>query len=117
MVMIFLELLPERKSKSQSQIYRGLAAGSLLYVTFFEIFQEEGRKLDRKYIHILVAILGFVMMGALEFIGGHKHGGSQNHSHTSHGNETWDDHSDLRTGHHNETDEAHHHDHDHDHEH
>jgi len=64
----------------QFSFFQGLAAGTLLYVTFFEIFQEEGKKLHRKCYHILVAVMGFILMGSLEFMGGHNHGG-ENHDH------------------------------------
>lgn len=50
-------------------VLQGIASGTLLYVTFFEIFSAEGRKLHNKFIHILVAILGFIMMAALELVG------------------------------------------------
>jgi zinc transporter 1/2/3 len=50
-------------------ILQGLAAGTLLYVVFFEIFAEEGKKIQRKFYHILMAIVGFVLMACLEFIG------------------------------------------------
>jgi len=49
--------------------FQGLASGTLLYVTFFEIFAAEGRKLHNKFIHILVAMIGFVMMASLEYLG------------------------------------------------
>lgn len=41
----------------------------MLYVAFFEIFAAEGKHLKRKYLHIIVAIIGFIFMGALEIIG------------------------------------------------
>jgi len=102
--------------------FQGLAAGTLLYVTFFEIFQEEGRKLHRKCFHILVAILGFVLMASLEFMGGHNHG-DKGHGH-SHGSDSQHPLLGINgttanlTHNHDEPHDSHeHHNHDHDHSH
>jgi len=41
-----------------------------MYVTFFEIFQEEGRKISScKSFYVIVALLGFFLMSSLEFMG------------------------------------------------
>jgi len=106
---------------------QGLAAGTLLYVTFFEIFAAEGRKLKNKYLHILVAVLGFAFMVFLEFVGGHSHshshGGGSGHSHgpadaarnlTIHDDDHDHDHGHAPNGHHHD---VHVHDHDHGHDH
>jgi zinc transporter 1/2/3 len=83
---------------------QGIAAGTLLYVTFFEIFAAEGRKLKgSKYLHILVALLGFAFMVFLQLIGGHVHG----HGHSHGGGSD----SGLKGS------IVHDHDHDHDHDH
>lgn len=80
----------------------GLAAGTLLYVAFFEIFASEGKHLKIKSLHILVAVLGFILMASLELIGGHSHAG---HGHGGHS-------SSLQNG---SANEHSHHGHDHDH--
>ncbi|CAG7727518.1 unnamed protein product, partial [Allacma fusca] len=99
----------------------GLAAGTLLYVCFFEIFASEGRHLRVKSFHILIAMVGFVLMASLELMGGHKHG-SNGHSHL-HSNQTLTGHEDhdhdahAPQGFHGHEDEDHHHDHNHEHSH
>jgi zinc transporter 1/2/3 len=100
---------------------QGLAAGTLLYVAFFEIFAAEGKALRRKYIHIIVAIIGFLFMGALELVGGHSHGGGHGHSHggpspvTAASRLATDDHSDHDHDEHAPNGFHSHEDHDHDH--
>ena len=50
-------------------LLQGLAAGTLLYVAFMEIFASEGRHLKFKAVHILTAVLGFALMASVELIG------------------------------------------------
>ncbi|KAL1449263.1 hypothetical protein WDU94_000473 [Cyamophila willieti] len=53
---------------------QGLAAGTILYVTFFEVLDKE-RKRDSTpgLIKLAFVILGFCLMICLELLGGHSH--------------------------------------------
>ena len=58
-------------------VLQGLAAGTLLYITFFEVLSRD--KLE-KYgmsglVGALAVVLGFSLMAGLEVVGGHSHGG------------------------------------------
>jgi zinc transporter 1/2/3 len=61
---------------------QGLAAGTILYVTFFEVLDRE-RKKDTVpgLLKLLFTIIGFFFMVTLEIFGGHNH---QDHIHLSH---------------------------------
>ena len=64
-------------------VLQGLAAGTLLYITFFEVLARD--KLLQYgmsgLLGALAVLLGFSLMAGLEAVGGHSHGG---HGHTQH---------------------------------
>jgi len=67
-------------------ILQGIAGGTLLYITFFEVLSRE--KLARYGMSGLmgafVIMLGFTLMAALNAVGGHSHGGGGHLRHASH---------------------------------
>ncbi|XP_046667083.1 zinc transporter ZIP3-like isoform X1 [Homalodisca vitripennis] len=94
-------------------ILQGMAAGTLLYVVFFEVLQKERANTKHGAWQLISIIIGFmVMLGLSILVGhdhGHGHGHSHGHSHDHHGaalNLTLHTH-----------DHEHDHDHDHDHDH
>ncbi|XP_068224132.1 uncharacterized protein, partial [Palaemon carinicauda] len=71
-------------------ILQGLAGGTILYVTFFEILERERARDGGRLLKVFCVCLGFIAMASVEAIGGHSHGppgnGTQGHSHGhSHG--------------------------------
>lgn len=64
-------------------VLQGLAAGTLLYITFFEVLSRDklGKYGMSGLVGALAVILGFSLMAALEVSGGHSHGG---HGHAHH---------------------------------
>ena len=58
-------------------VLQGLAAGTLLYITFFEVLARD--KLLQYgmsgLLGALAVLLGFSLMAGLEAVGGHSHGG------------------------------------------
>lgn len=51
-------------------ILQGIAAGTLLYVTFLEVLERERRKTGNGLVKLLAVFLGFVLLSALEALGG-----------------------------------------------
>ena len=51
-------------------ILQGVAAGTLLYVTFLEVLERERRKSGNGLIKLLSVFVGFVLLSALEALGG-----------------------------------------------
>ncbi|XP_011264587.1 protein zntC isoform X1 [Camponotus floridanus] len=79
-------------------ILQGMAAGTLLYVVFFEVLARERANEKSGLLQLVAIIVGFTLMLGLQIATAHSH--SHNHGH-GHGDE----------------EEDHDHDHDHDHEH
>ncbi|EFX71838.1 hypothetical protein DAPPUDRAFT_308636 [Daphnia pulex] len=52
-------------------ILQGVAAGTLLYVTFLEVLERERRKSGNGLIKLLSVFVGFVLLSSLEALGGH----------------------------------------------
>ncbi|XP_064091659.1 uncharacterized protein LOC135205240 [Macrobrachium nipponense] len=88
-------------------ILQGLAGGTILYVTFFEILERERARDGGRLLKVFCVCLGFIAMASVETIGGHSHGppakgnaGGHSHSHSHshhghfHGNHDGHDHSD-----------------------
>ncbi|XP_045101639.1 protein zntC-like isoform X2 [Portunus trituberculatus] len=65
-------------------VLQGLAGGTILYVTFFEVLERERGRPGGRLLKFLFVLLGFSAMASLEAFGGHSHGGSGGHGH-SHG--------------------------------
>ncbi|XP_011696962.1 PREDICTED: protein zntC-like isoform X1 [Wasmannia auropunctata] len=85
-------------------ILQGMAAGTLLYVVFFEVLARERANEKSGLLQLVAIIIGFTLMLGLQIATAHSH----SHGH-SHGNHT------HMEGH--DDDHDHHDDHDHDHEH
>jgi len=75
---IILTLHVDTESASQTLvigILQGIAGGTLLYVTFYEVLERE--KLERigmtGLLGCLLIVLGFGLMAGLEAAGGHDH--------------------------------------------
>ncbi|XP_066989375.1 zinc transporter ZIP1-like isoform X2 [Macrobrachium rosenbergii] len=73
-------------------ILQGLAGGTILYVTFFEILERERARDGGRLLKVFCVCLGFIAMASVETIGGHSHGppgqgnaGGHSHSHGHHG--------------------------------
>lgn len=65
-------------------ILQGLAGGTILYVTFFEVLERERGRPGGRLLKFLFVLLGFGAMASLEAFGGHSHGhggGGHGHSH------------------------------------
>ncbi|XP_019865011.1 zinc transporter ZIP1-like [Aethina tumida] len=75
-----------------STILQGMAAGTLLYVVFFEVLSRERGNSHRGIWQLMAIIMGFALMFGLQFISGHDHShGPEGHSHQ---------HNNDHTGHH-----------------
>nr|XP_053631966.1 zinc transporter ZIP2-like [Cherax quadricarinatus] len=68
-------------------ILQGLAGGTILYVTFFEVLERERGRAGGRLLKFLFVVLGFAVMASLEAIGGHSHGPNNGHSHDDHNHE------------------------------
>ncbi|XP_039277824.1 zinc transporter ZIP1 [Nilaparvata lugens] len=94
-------------------VLQGMAAGTLLYVVFFEVLQRERANTQSGGLQLIAIITGFLVMLGIQVLLGHEHShGGEGHSHTSgvnydHNHDAGDDHRYH----------YHHHDHDHDHAH
>lgn len=68
-------------------VLQGLAAGTLLYVVFFEVLEKERLKKTKGLVQVTFIVLGFVVMILVQLIeanseeGGHHHGGSGEDNH------------------------------------
>lgn len=51
-------------------VLQGVAAGTLLYVTFLEVLERERRKHGNGLIKLLAVFLGFILLSGLEALGG-----------------------------------------------
>ncbi|XP_011860606.1 PREDICTED: uncharacterized protein LOC105557853 isoform X1 [Vollenhovia emeryi] len=87
-------------------ILQGMAAGTLLYVVFFEVLARERANEKSGLLQLVAIIIGFTLMLGLQIAtahshshGGHGHGHSHNHTHME------------------QLDHDHDHDHEHEHEH
>ena len=116
-----------------TQCLQGLAAGTLLYITFFEVLARDklGRYGMSGLVGALAVMLGFSVMAGLEVVGGHSHGGHGHgaallqhgqhlHSHGhglthDHGHDHDEDHHDHGGHGHQHDQNPTHEDHDHDH--
>lgn len=64
-----------------SGILQALAAGTFLYITFFEVLPHELNLPGRRLSKVFFVILGFAIMCILLFVAPHDHGGSHDHKH------------------------------------
>merc|ERR1711963_966179 len=84
-------------------LLQGLAGGTLLYITFYEVLDKEKlAKLGMTGLGgCLLLILGFSLMAGLEAVGGHSHGpahhGHEVHQHHEGGHDHHDHHHDGHT--------------------
>ncbi|XP_069680676.1 zinc transporter ZIP3-like [Periplaneta americana] len=97
-------------------VLQGMAAGTLLYVVFFEVLQRERANTQSGIWQLIAIMAGFAVMFGLQLITGHEHHHHGHHAHdhgeaidAQFGNLT--DHIDHEEDHH------HHHEHDHLHHH
>ncbi|KAL0131772.1 hypothetical protein PUN28_002962 [Cardiocondyla obscurior] len=88
-------------------ILQGMAAGTLLYVVFFEVLARERANEKSGLLQLLAIIVGFTLMLGLQIATAHSH------SHGGHGHS----HGDHEVHQHGHSEEDHDHDHDHEHEH
>ncbi|XP_065566156.1 zinc transporter ZIP10-like isoform X2 [Artemia franciscana] len=62
-------------------VLQGLCAGTLLYVTFFEILERERSKDISGLLQLALMMIGFMAMLGLESISGHGHSHGHEHDH------------------------------------
>lgn len=67
-----------------SLILQAMAAGTLLYVVFFEVLARERDNDHCGIYQLLSIILGFVVMASLQILTGHEHHHGHGHSHSEH---------------------------------
>ncbi|CAI5438818.1 unnamed protein product [Caenorhabditis angaria] len=63
-------------------ILQGLAVGTFIYVTFFEVLLHERDNEHPNLLKLLVMIIGFMLIGALRLFDSHDH--AHGHSHDNH---------------------------------
>lgn len=73
---------------------QGMAAGTLLYVIFFEVLQRERSNTQSGFLQLIAIIAGFAVMFALQFFYGHEHSHSHSHSHGEPSFDAFDHHHD-----------------------
>ena len=76
-------------------VMQGLAAGTLLYITFFEVLERERlAKYGMSGITgVLIVIMAFTLMAGINSLGGgHSHGGGGHQQHIHHGHSHHEDH-------------------------
>uniref|UniRef100_A0A914CBW6 Zinc transporter ZIP1 n=1 Tax=Acrobeloides nanus TaxID=290746 RepID=A0A914CBW6_9BILA len=66
-------------------VFQGLAVGTFLYVTFFEVLIHERDNEHPNLLKLLMMIIGFTLIGLLRLITeGHSHGAGDEHAHDHH---------------------------------
>jgi len=55
-------------------VLQGLAAGTLLYVVFFEVLEKERQKKKNGLLQVIFVVLGFVVMVLVQLVGHEDHG-------------------------------------------
>jgi len=104
-------------------ILQAMAAGTLLYVVFFELLGKERHKDTAPLLLLFFTVLGFLTILGLEFIPGHSHDHHVGHDHAEHGlyehvSEQYDHHDEHGHDEHGHDDHGHddhgHDDHGHD---
>ncbi|KYM98099.1 Zinc transporter ZIP2 [Cyphomyrmex costatus] len=98
-------------------ILQGMAAGTLLYVVFFEVLARERANEKSGLLQLVAIIIGFTLMLGLQIATAHSHshgGNGHGHSHGGHGH-SHDCHGSSPN--HTEIEEQDDHDHDHNHKH
>ncbi|XP_059471086.1 zinc transporter ZIP1-like isoform X2 [Neocloeon triangulifer] len=63
-------------------VLQGMAAGTLVYVVFFEVLQRERANTQSGFFQLIAIMLGFVIMLCLQLITGHEHSHEDEHNHT-----------------------------------
>ncbi|KAL6253629.1 hypothetical protein P5V15_015935 [Pogonomyrmex californicus] len=81
-------------------ILQGMAAGTLLYVVFFEVLARERANEKSGLLQLVAIIIGFTLMLGLQIATAHSHSHSHGHSHNE-------------SDHHHDHDDDDNHDHDH----
>nr|XP_003704109.1 PREDICTED: zinc transporter ZIP3-like isoform X1 [Megachile rotundata] len=74
-------------------ILQGMAAGTLLYVVFFEVLARERANEKSGLLQLTAIIVGFMLMLGLQIATAHSHSHSHSHGH-SHGQDTEHHHED-----------------------
>ncbi|XP_078051119.1 zinc transporter ZIP1 isoform X1 [Augochlora pura] len=68
-------------------ILQGMAAGTLLYVVFFEVLARERANEKSGLLQLMAIIVGFMLMLGLQIATAHSHSHSHNHSHSGEHNQ------------------------------
>lgn len=66
-------------SSASAAILNGLAAGTLIYVVFFEILEKERQRKSNGLVQVLFIIAGFLVMITIQLIEGDHHHHGNNH--------------------------------------
>jgi len=67
-------------SSASAAILNGLAAGTLIYVVFFEILEKERQRKSNGLVQVVFIILGFLVMIIIQLIEGDHHHHGKNHA-------------------------------------
>lgn len=83
---IITELVSDPSGPTESTlvaVLQTLAAGTLLYVAFFEVVLRERARFSGKGLaQLLFVVMGFTVMTLIEiYVGGHDHSGGRHHDH------------------------------------
>ena len=54
-------------------ILQGIAAGTLLYVTFLEVLERERRKPGKGLLKLMAIVIGFILLSGMEALGKFPH--------------------------------------------
>uniref|UniRef100_A0AAF5I1J1 Uncharacterized protein n=2 Tax=Strongyloides stercoralis TaxID=6248 RepID=A0AAF5I1J1_STRER len=65
-------------------ILQGLAVGTFLYVTFFEVLINERNNEHNNFLKLALIVFGFSVIGILRYFDQHEHSHSHDHNGTSH---------------------------------
>ncbi|KAL3276126.1 hypothetical protein HHI36_020845 [Cryptolaemus montrouzieri] len=68
-----------------SVVLQGMAAGTLLYVVFFEVLSRERNNEHSGICQLIAILLGFGVMASLQILTGHNHGDHHHHASHEHG--------------------------------
>ncbi|XP_065334408.1 uncharacterized protein LOC135935779 isoform X1 [Cloeon dipterum] len=68
-------------------VLQGMAAGTLVYVVFFEVLQRERANTQSGFFQLVAIICGFIIMLCLQLITGHEHNHDHEDEHSHHDHE------------------------------
>ncbi|XP_050315098.1 zinc transporter ZIP1-like isoform X1 [Anthonomus grandis grandis] len=94
---IILSDLESNQENLYCVVLQGMAAGTLLYVVFFEVLSRERDNRHSGLWQLLAILAGFFVMFALQAIIGHEHSHGEGHHHHHHHDEEHQEHWEVTT--------------------